>query len=231
MSTLQIAGHVLPGADAPFIWERQARPAMESIAAPGASPARARRRRQRRIRQVDDAARAAPAARSISDTRRRHTRRLPGRLACAGFPRAARRRPASPRREAGRAHPHALRGSGCRARRRESPVAAHRRADQHHAQPRAEPARDRARTRVALGCADLSRRSRPGDLELVHRPPAGSSPGACRGSSPRRSRCTTSGTASTTAVIAPSCAPWRTASRTGWTRSPPSCVRRSRHCA
>ncbi len=41
MSTLQIAGHVLPGSDAPFIWERQARPAMESIVAPGASPARA----------------------------------------------------------------------------------------------------------------------------------------------------------------------------------------------
>ncbi len=41
MTTLQTAGSMLSGAEAPFIWERQARPAMESIAAAGALPARA----------------------------------------------------------------------------------------------------------------------------------------------------------------------------------------------
>ena len=196
---------------------------MDAIAAPDAGPARAVRGGQRRIGQVDDAARAAPPARRavhahaslLADaTRRARGCRASHVLLVDDLHllshdqvervRARSEDPDASLVVASRPWPRVGRAD------RRSPAAS-----------------SGAGPRSCSGHVSRSdvltylERRRPGHLELVRRSHPRSSPAACRGSSPRRSLCTTSATAPTTSVTAPSCGPSRSASPTASTPSPP----------
>ena len=222
----------MPRADALYIWERQARP----------GDGRDRRVRMPAPRGPWSWATPAPASRpccasctGFSPTTPRDASILGDSMDVSRVPRVAR---ASGRRPSPRS---TRRRSSASAPARRIPDASlvvtsrpWPRIDaltEHHPEPRAEPAGDRARPRVALGRADLPRAKPTGSSRARASITCSSSPAACRGSSPRRSLCTTSATAPMTADTAPSCAPSKSGSPTGSTRSPPSCGTRSRRSA
>ena len=163
-------------ADAPFIWERQARPVMDAIAVAGRRPARAvvvgnagsgKSTMLRELHRLlaDHTRRREPAGRLRG--RRAHSA---GRTCCwsttstSSTPRRSSSCVPVPRTRTPRSWSRAGRGRASEA------LTAHR------PEPGAEPAGDRARARLAVGRADVSERRRPGHLELVR----GSHPGIHR---------------------------------------------------